>query len=502
MTGPEPGPSTEELLQKGIQAARARDFSTARPLLEQVVARDERNEVAWFWLAAVAQSPEEKRAHLAKVIEINPLNDRAKRLLDQLESRVSAPAEPAPPAGTTPEAAAPSEPRTLNVALIVGVLAVIGLVIVVALLLNRRGDDPQDTAELTPDQSSVQVQPTEPAPVAGEADAPADTAPTPTSSIPTRTPVPTWTPAPSATPLSRGPATPLAPPPTGLGGQIVIRSGLVLGDERLQPIVMLSPDGSGARTVSENGERGTSPALSPGGNYLAYVEVTSTREEIIKVIPLTRPGAAWFWGGTPRLDRQDMPAWSPDGNWIAFTATGYSDQLRDLYLVTGFAGGEATLERLTEDNSVESWPSFSPDGTQLVYSIDMSPSGGATELRVLDIASRQFRNLTGNGNAMIESSPDWSPNPDLPYIVFHAQEAETGKTSIYWVPANGSAPAEKLIESDANDVHPRFSPDGRHIVFSSDRTGNWDVFVYTIETGDLFQLTTGTQVDIANDWAQ
>src|SRR5690606_21407301 len=205
MTGPEPGPSTEELLQHGIQAARARDFSTARPLLEQVVARDERNEVAWFWLAAVAQSPEEKRAHLAKVIEINPLNDRAKRLLDQLESRVSAPAEPAPPAGTTPEAAAPSEPRTLNVALIVGVLAVIGLVIVVALLLNRRGDDPQDTAELTPDQSSVQVQPTEPAPVAGEADAPADTAPTPTSSIPTRTPVPTWTPAPSATPLSRGP---------------------------------------------------------------------------------------------------------------------------------------------------------------------------------------------------------------------------------------------------------------------------------------------------------
>src|SRR5690606_26330675 len=127
-------------------------------------------------------------------------------------------------------------------------------------------------------------------------------------------------------------------------------------------------------------------------------------------------------------------------------------------------------ERLTEDNSVESWPSFSPDGTQIVYAVDMSPTGGATELRILDIASRQFRNLTGNGNAVIESSPDWSPNPSLPYIVFHAQEAGSAQTDIYWVPADGSAPPEKLIESDASEVHPRFSPDGRYIAFSSDRS--------------------------------
>src|SRR5690606_7059728 len=131
-----------------------------------------------------------------------------------------------------------------------------------------------------------------------------------------------------------------------------------------------SPDGSQSRVVSENGERGTAPELSPGASYLAYVEVTSTREQLIKVIPLARPGPAWFWGGTPRLDRQDMPTWSADGNWIAFTASSFSDQLPDLYRVTGFASGQPVLERLTEDNAVESWPSFSPDGARIVYAAD------------------------------------------------------------------------------------------------------------------------------------
>lgn len=70
----------------------------ARTLLEQVVTRDESNERAWFWLAAVAETVEEKRACLEKVIAINPLNDRAQRLLEQLEGRATPqPARRSPP---------------------------------------------------------------------------------------------------------------------------------------------------------------------------------------------------------------------------------------------------------------------------------------------------------------------------------------------------------------------------------------------------------------------
>ncbi len=77
MTDSEMPPSVDELLRQGIEAAHAGDRPMARTLLEQVVARDESNERAWFWLAAVAETVEEKRACLEKVIAINPLNDRA-----------------------------------------------------------------------------------------------------------------------------------------------------------------------------------------------------------------------------------------------------------------------------------------------------------------------------------------------------------------------------------------------------------------------------------------
>lgn len=508
MTDPETPLSAAQLLQQGIEAARAGDRAEARRLLDQVVTLDERHEVAWFWLAAVADSVDEKRAFLAKVIAINPLNDRARRLLEQLESAAAQadtpPAEAAPAVPPTPAAPEAAEPRALNMALIVGVLAVLGLAIVIALLLNQGDDSPPESADAPPvDLSGIQPQqPTQPAASdESQAEAPADAGESATPSGPTRTPVPTWTPAPSATPVARDAATPLAAAPTGLSGRIVMRSGPVLGDDRLQPIVLAAPDGSQARTVSEGGERGTAPALSPGGRYLTYVEMTSTREQLLKVIPLDRPGATWFWGGTPRLDRQDMPTWSPDGNWIAFVASSFNDQLPDLYRVTGFASGEPALERLTQDNSIESWPSFSPNGTQIVYAVDMSPSGGATELRILDIPSGQVRNLTGNGAALIESSPDWSPNPNQPYIVFQAQEEGAAHTDIYWVPADGSAPPEKIIESESSEIHPRFSPDGRYILFSSDRAGNWDVFLYEIASGEIFQVTTGATVDIATDWA-
>jgi Tol biopolymer transport system component len=82
--------------------------------------------------------------------------------------------------------------------------------------------------------------------------------------------------------------------------------------------------------------------------------------------------------------------------------------------------------------------------------------------------------------------------------VFDALEAGSSQRDIYWMTVGGTP--EKLIESDADDIQPRFSPDGRYIVFSSDRSGNWDVYIYEIATGTYYQVTTSTGIDVAGDW--
>src|SRR4051812_12793873 len=59
---------------------------------------------------------------------------------------------------------------------------------------------------------------------------------------------------------------------------------------------------------------------------------------------------------------------------------------------------------------------------------------------------------------------------------------------IWTVPADGGE-ARLLVAHPATESRPLYSPDGRYLAFSSSRTGNGDVYVLTLATGDLKRLT-------------
>ena len=70
------------------------------------------------------------------------------------------------------------------------------------------------------------------------------------------------------------------------------------------------------------------------------------------------------------------------------------------------------------------------------------------------------------------------------------------------MPADGSGEAALLFDLGDQDIKPRFSPDGRYIAFTSNRNGNWDVFIYDRSTGEYYSLETNPRTtDIVNDWA-
>lgn len=77
-----------QLVKDGISAAKAGDRDQCRRLLEEAVALDRQNEMAWLWLGGV-QDPKDGIACLHKVLEINPANDRAKQGLRSSHLKVA-----------------------------------------------------------------------------------------------------------------------------------------------------------------------------------------------------------------------------------------------------------------------------------------------------------------------------------------------------------------------------------------------------------------------------
>lgn len=71
-----------------------------------------------------------------------------------------------------------------------------------------------------------------------------------------------------------------------------------------------------------------------------------------------------------------------------------------------------------------------------------------------------------------------------------------------WVADESGNNPVRLTVHKARDVYPRFSPDGEWISFSSDRYGNYDVFVIPAEGGVAKQLTFNTAADIVVGWSR
>jgi len=85
------------LLAEGITAAKAGQRAAARDFLTQVIALNARNELAWLWMSAIVDTPEQRRDCLVRVLLINPSNEAAQRGIAALEvQNKPAPSMPEP----------------------------------------------------------------------------------------------------------------------------------------------------------------------------------------------------------------------------------------------------------------------------------------------------------------------------------------------------------------------------------------------------------------------
>lgn len=80
----------QSLLHAGIEAVQSGRPAVARALFDRIIARDPNHEAAWLWKATVAETLDERRTCLRRVLVINPENPQAGRALAKLQRRTAA----------------------------------------------------------------------------------------------------------------------------------------------------------------------------------------------------------------------------------------------------------------------------------------------------------------------------------------------------------------------------------------------------------------------------
>ncbi len=78
--------TTEEQLRKGIALTKAGKNLEARNILGQIVKNDPQSVLGWLWLSGVVETKEQQRYCLEKVLQLNPQNEAARRVLTRIRS--------------------------------------------------------------------------------------------------------------------------------------------------------------------------------------------------------------------------------------------------------------------------------------------------------------------------------------------------------------------------------------------------------------------------------
>ncbi|UCD39184.1 MAG: S9 family peptidase [Fidelibacterota bacterium] len=114
-------------------------------------------------------------------------------------------------------------------------------------------------------------------------------------------------------------------------------------------------------------------------------------------------------------------------------------------------------------------------------------------LLVIPLLYGQNRAITHDDLFHIKRVSDPQVSPDGLWIAYVVTEydkpANSSNSDIWLISIEGGEP-RRLTEDPESDLHPRWSPDGQTLAFTSDRTGTEQVFLLTVATGEIRQLTT------------
>lgn len=170
------------------------------------------------------------------------------------------------------------------------------------------------------------------------------------------------------------------------------------------------------------------------------------------------------------------PAWSPDGEKIAYVS--FESKSSAIFIQTVSTGRRIKISSAPGINGAPAW---SPDGSKLAFVLSVD---GSPDIYILDLITGSRRKLTKSYT--IETEPAWSRDGRI--IAFTSDRG--GKPQIYQIPVVGGKVRRMTFEGDYN-ARPMFSPDGKSLAMVHGRGGDYRIAVLDLKTSSLQLLTKG-----------
>ncbi|MBW1955459.1 MAG: Tol-Pal system beta propeller repeat protein TolB [Deltaproteobacteria bacterium] len=266
---------------------------------------------------------------------------------------------------------------------------------------------------------------------------------------------------------------------TGQHGIFTSRIAFVSNGTGNKEIYTCDFDGSDPKQLTRTKAITISPAWSLDGDWIAYTSYLKGKPDLfIKNLKDGRSHQVTHEG------LNITPAWRPFRQELAATLSFTGDQ--EIYLLTETG---KTVKRLTHNQGIDVSPSWSPDGKKFAF---VSKRAGTPQIYIQDVESNVVQRVTYYGRH--NTQPAWSPAGDR--IAYTSLEG--GETNIFIVGIDGKEPVQ-LTRNAGDNESPAWSPDGNLIAFCSYREGPARIYVMTAFGTDQRRLLTlsGEQTDPA-----
>jgi Tol biopolymer transport system component len=271
-------------------------------------------------------------------------------------------------------------------------------------------------------------------------------------------------------------------------------------EARYQPLMegRTPPGEVGALLLSPEtgaGQTNLAPSLSPDGRFVAYLSeqdlftielflADARTGEVIRSITSSTRDA--HFDALRFLDSSG--AWTPDGSAVAVVVYNEGRNQIQMYSVEG---DRQQIVEVPRDIGEIRTPSFSPDGTKIVFSGQI---GGLTDLFMVDVNTEELTRLTSDRYAQLQ--PTFSPDGTrIAFVTDMGPETDFedltyGQMAIGILEvATGQIERLAPVGGDVAHWNPQFTPDGEGLYFLADPDGFRDIYRVSLDGGDVWQVT-------------